>query len=162
MSAENKATIRRFIEEAWNRGNLSVVDRIFSSDHVGHDPANPPGFPPPGPDGVKGLVTMYRTAFPDAHFTIEDQIAEGDKVATRWRASGTHKGDLMGIAPTGRKVTVTGITIDHFDGVRNMESWSNWDALGLMQQLGVVPKLVLSQSPDPEPCEGEGASEGMG
>ena len=86
------------------------------------------------------LATMYRTAFPDLHFTVEDQIAEGDMVANRVTARGTHQGEFMGIAPTGKQVTVTGITIDRIAGDKLEESWASWDFLGLMQQLGAIPE----------------------
>jgi predicted ester cyclase len=81
------------------------------------------------------------TAFPDLHFTIEDQIAEGDKVVNRVTARGTHLGDFRGIPPTGKQVTVAGITIDRIAGGKLVESWTSWDFLGILQQLGVVPKL---------------------
>ena len=81
---------------------------------------------------------MYRSAFPDAHFTIEDQIVEGDKVVTRYTATGTQKGELMGIPPTERRVTVTGINITRLDGGKIVEGWTNFDALGMLQQLDVI------------------------
>jgi len=138
MSTEdNKANARRFIEEVWNRGNLAVIDEITSPNYVDHDPA----MTVQGIEGLKQFVSMYLTAYPDTHFTIEDQIAEGDTVVTRWTAHGTHKGPLMGIPPTGKQVTVTGITIDRFANGKGVESWVNYDALGMMQQLGVVPSM---------------------
>jgi len=88
---------------------------------------------------MKQFVSMYLTAYPDTHFTIEDQIAEGDTVVTRWTARGTHKGPLMGIPPTGKQVTVTGISIGRVVNGKTVEGWSNYDTLGMMQQLGVVP-----------------------
>ena len=136
MSEENKAIARRSLEEAWNKGELAVIDEIVGPNFVNHDPANP-GVR--GPEGLKQLVTMYRTAFPDTHFTIEDQMAEGDQVVTRWTARGTHQAELMGIAATNKQVTVTGIGIDRIVGGKIEEAWVNWDTLGLMQQLGVVP-----------------------
>ena len=92
-----------------------------------------------GPDGHSEFVTMFRTAFPDIHFTVEDQIAEGDNVVNRVTARGTHQGELMGIPPTGKQVTVTGITIDHIVGDKLAESWGILDIWGMMQQLGVAP-----------------------
>lgn len=139
MSAEqNKASARRAFEEVWSKGNLSVLDELSDPNTVGHDPVSGDTR---GREAGKQLVSMYRTAFPDIHFTIEDQVAEGDKVVTRWSSSGTHKGELMGIAPTGKRATVTGISIDRFSGGKQVEDWTNWDALGLMQQLGVIPAL---------------------
>jgi steroid delta-isomerase-like uncharacterized protein len=137
MSTEaNKAIARRNFEEVWNEGKLAAVDEIIAANHVNRDPANP-GVS--GPEGFKQLVSMYRSAFPDTHFAIEAQIAEGDKVVTRWTARGTHQGELMGIPPTGKQLAVTGMTIDRIVGGKIAESWANWDTLGLMQQLGVVP-----------------------
>jgi len=131
---ENKAMDRRFFEEVWNRGNLAVVDELMSSDFKSHDPTIAAGSA-----GFKHFVSLFRAAFPDVHITIEDQLAEGDKVVTRWTARGTHKGDLMGIAPTGKQVTVTGINIGRVEGGKFVEGWFNIDDLGLLQQLGVVP-----------------------
>jgi predicted ester cyclase len=93
---------------------------------------------PPGPAGVKLIIQGYKSAFPDLHVTVDQQLAEGDLVTTRWTATGTHQGELMGVAPTGKQATVTGILIDRFEGDRIAESWEVWDALGLMQQLGAV------------------------
>lgn len=99
MSEENKALIRRYFEEVWNKGNLAFVDENMASSYVNHDPALA-GFPQI--QGFKQRVTMIRTAFPDFHFTIDDMVAEGDKVVTRWTARGTNRGAFMGIPPTGR------------------------------------------------------------
>ena len=131
---ENKAIDRRFTEEVWNQGNLAVVDELMSADYDGHDPAMPAGS-----EGLKQFVLMYRSAFPDVHLTIEDQIAEGDTVVSRWTARGTHKGELMGIPPTGKQVTVTGMNIERIANGKFVEGWSNYDTLGMLQQLGVVP-----------------------
>ena len=89
---------------------------------------------------------MYRSAFPDVHMEIEDQIAEGDRVATRWVASGTHEGDLMGISPTGNRVTVAGTTIDRIADGQIAETWDNYDALGMMQQVGAIPSAEETQA----------------
>ena len=139
MSAEeNKRIVRHLFEEAMNRGNLGVVDEVVAPDYVDHDPANPSDLPP-GPEGLKQLMSGYRSAFPDVEMTIEDQIAEGDKVVTRWTARGTHQGDLMGIAPTGKQATITGIFVDRLANGKLVESWANWDTFGMLQQLGAVP-----------------------
>jgi steroid delta-isomerase-like uncharacterized protein len=138
MSEENKTTARRAFEEGWNEGRLEVADEISTPDAVNHDAQDP--FPElRGPESPKRLISMYREAFPDTHMTVEQQIAEGDFVVTRWRATGTHRGELMGLAPTGKQVEVTGITIDRFEGGKIAESWTNWDTLGLMQQIGAAP-----------------------
>jgi len=136
MSKENKAISRRVNEECFNQGNLAVADELLAADYVDH--AAPPGLPA-GVEGFKQLVAIYRTAFPDLHVTIEDQIAEGDKLATRFTASGAHQGELMGIAPTGKKVTVTGIAIERIVDNKIVEHWLVSDQLGMLQQLGVIP-----------------------
>ena len=143
MSEENKALVRRFLEEAFNKGNLGVVDEICASDYVLHDPASPEEIR--GPEGIKGFVQMYRSAFPDSHITLEDLIAEGDKVVSRWTARGTHQGELFGIPPSGNQVEVSGITISRFEGGKFVEDWSNSDTLGLMQQIGAVPSQEGAQ-----------------
>jgi steroid delta-isomerase-like uncharacterized protein len=135
---ENKTVVRRFLEEIFTAGNLELVDELFAPDYVLHDPVLPDEVR--GPEGMKRYVSMYRAAYPDTHFTIEDQIAEGDEVVTRWIGQGTHEGELMGIPPTGKQVTVTGIEVDRVSGGKMQQTWVNYDALGMMQQLGVVPQ----------------------
>ena len=142
MSAETKAIVGRFLDEAFNGGDLDVVDELVAPDFVNHDSANPE--PSRGIEAAKASITGYRSAFPDLHVTIEQQIAEGEYVTTRWSARGTHEGDLLGIAPTGKQATVTGITIDRIVDGRFTESWTNWDTLGLLQQLGAVPALATA------------------
>jgi steroid delta-isomerase-like uncharacterized protein len=137
MSArENKAIARRADEELFDRGNLDVADELFALNFVYHDPAS--GEDWHGPESVKQYATMLRAAFPDLHYTVEDQIAEGDKVVTRYTASGTHQSELMGIAPTGNRVEITGISITRIEDGKIEEIWENYDTLGMMQQLGVV------------------------
>jgi len=142
MSATNKALARRLLEEAFNAGRLDVTEELVASDYVGHDPSLPEEVR--GPAGVKELIAGYRAAFPDIRVTFEDQIAEGDLVVTRWRATGTHEGELMGIPATGKQATVTGITIDRIADDLIVESWHNWDTLGLMQQLGAIPAPAMA------------------
>ena len=104
MSVEgNKAFVQRYIEEAWNKGNIDVVDELYGANFSGG------GYG--GVEGLKAAITSYRTSFPDLHFTIEETIAEGEKVAYRWTAHGTHQGEYHGIAPTGKAIAPTGITI---------------------------------------------------
>jgi len=136
MYEENKSLARRLFEEVWNKGNLDAIDEIYAPDIVNH--TLPPGIPQ-GIEGNKMFTKMYLTAFPDTKMTIDLQIAEGDKVVTRWHAQGTHKGELMGIPATGKQATVTGIVIDRIAGGRIVESWGEFDQMGMMQQLGVVP-----------------------
>jgi steroid delta-isomerase-like uncharacterized protein len=141
MSTEdNKALVRRFYQELWNRKNLAVANQLIAATYVFHMAGSPPGIPP-GPEGFTQFVSVFFTAFPYVHVTIEDQVAEGDRVTTRWTSRGTYTGDLMGIAPTGKSVTITGISIDRFENGKVIESWDNFDQLGMLQQLGVVPSM---------------------
>jgi steroid delta-isomerase-like uncharacterized protein len=139
MSTEdNKAVIRRFFLEAFGQGNLSVLDEIIDPDQVSAGPSALPGLPS-GPEGSKILITSYRNAFPDLQFTIDEQIAEGNMVVTRWTVHGTHKGELAGIPATGRQATVTGLGIDRLENGKIVESWGIFDQFGMLQQLGVIP-----------------------
>jgi steroid delta-isomerase-like uncharacterized protein len=142
MSDENKAISRRALE-LFGGGDLDELDQLVSEDAVDHDPQNPnAGIH--GPEGAKRTAAIYRDAFPDLRITVEDQIAEGDKVVTRWKAVGTHDGDLPGLPASGRSTTVTGIGIDRIEGGKIVESWGNWDTLGMMQQLGAIPAPVAA------------------
>ncbi|HKF35687.1 MAG TPA: ester cyclase [Ktedonobacteraceae bacterium] len=136
MSTEdNKAIDRRVTEEGWNQGNTALFDEFFTADFIGHDPFGPVH----GPEGFKQFYATYRTAFPDTHVTIEDQIAEGETVASRWTGTGTHQGPLMGIPPSGKRVRVTGITISRYASGKIVEAWFNYDTLGMLQQIGALP-----------------------
>jgi len=143
LSETNKAVSRRFFEEVFAKGKLNVLDEIITKDHVNRGPGNPPGLPT-GSEGTKQLVTMYRNAFPDLRFTIDEQIAEGDKVVTRWTADGTHQGELAGLPPTNKTSTVTGIVVDRIANGKIAESWGIFDQFGMMQQLGVIPTPELA------------------
>jgi steroid delta-isomerase-like uncharacterized protein len=134
---ENKAIMQRYYDEAWNQGKLSVLDEIVSADYVNHSPAVP-GLPP-GPEGLKPIVAAFRTGFPDVQFTIEELIAEGDKVVTRWTMRGTHKGEFMGIPATDKQVHVTGIQVECIQGGKIVEHWRQSDDLSMLQQLGAIP-----------------------
>ncbi len=144
MSDQNKAIVRRLFEELWNKGNLSVADQLFSPNYAHHDPSTPDFGR--GPESERKRATLYRTAFPDLQLTIEDIIAEGETVMARWSCRGTHKGDLSGIAPTGKQFTISGVTIARLTNGKLAEGYVNWDALGLMQQLGVAPELVKTKA----------------
>jgi steroid delta-isomerase-like uncharacterized protein len=136
MSEENKAIARRFFE-LWEKGDLDALEEVLAPDSVDHDPYNPHG--QEGLEGGKKTIAMYRAAFPDTSFTIDDQVADGDKVVTRWTATGTHEGELMGVPPTGTKSSVTGITIDRIENGKIVEGWTSWDTLGLMRNIGAIP-----------------------
>ena len=133
---ENKALVRRVLEEMFNEGNLDVADELIASDYVDHDPAMPEEVR--GPEGFKEYVSMYRSAFPDLHIQIEEQIAGGDKVVTRWTGTGTHEGELAGIAPTGNRVTLPGMDIQRISDGKLVEGWEGYDSMTMMRQLGVM------------------------
>jgi len=129
---ENKAVIRRLNQEVWNEGNAAVLDEVFAADFI--DCTANPGSRPDR-EGIKQLITMFGNAFSDTSSTIEDLIAEGDKVAYRWTFQGSHTGAFMGIPATGRRITLTGITIDRVAGNAIVERWNQADFAGMMQQL---------------------------
>jgi len=135
MSAENKALYRRYIEEVFNKKNLAFLDENFAPNWVNHH----------GPAGPETLEEFKQrelktfAAFPDLHITVEDVVAEGDMVTARWTLRGTHKGEFMGIAPTSKQVTIVGTGYIRLEGGKMVEDWTLHDALGMMQQLGVVP-----------------------
>ena len=143
LSETNKTVSRRFFEEVFGKGKLNVLDEIVAKDHVNSGPGAISGLPN-GPEGSKQFVTAYRNAFPDVHFTIDDQITEGDKVVTRWTAQGTHQGELAGLPATGKSSTVSGIVVDRLVNGKIAESWSIFDEFGMMQQLGVIPTPELA------------------
>jgi steroid delta-isomerase-like uncharacterized protein len=137
MSIEqNKEIAARMHEEVVNQKKLSALDDYVAADVVWHDP--PPGLAP-GMEGFKQFFPMLYAAFPDWHATIEDVIAEGDKVVHRIKGGGTHKDEWMGIAATGKQVTTTGILIYHIDNGKIVKEWLQYDVLGVMQQLGAIP-----------------------
>jgi steroid delta-isomerase-like uncharacterized protein len=137
MSTEqNKAVVRRVFDEVINEGNLNVADETLTPDYVYRSPGSPDFH---GPEGFKQLITMYRSACPDVHLEIDELIADGDTVVTRWTGRGTQLGEFMGIPPTGKQVTVTGVIITHFRGGKAAEEWELMDMLGLLQQLGAIP-----------------------
>jgi steroid delta-isomerase-like uncharacterized protein len=137
VSDQNKALVSSFYE-AWNSGNLDAFDEILSSEYQDHDAQNP-NAGTRGPEGAKATAAGYRAAYPDSHFAIDALLADGDYVIARWTATGTHDGELMGIPPTGKAVSVSGITIDRVENGKVVEGWTNWDTIGMMQQLGVIP-----------------------
>ncbi len=139
MSTEqNKTLVRRYWEEVWNQGNLAVVDELIAADFDGHPAPSDADFGR-GPAGQKQLVGLYRGAFPDLRMTIDDMATDGDRVVLRWTASGTNTGEMMGMPATGKPATVTGIVINRLAAGQITEGWTNFDALGMLQQLGVIP-----------------------
>ena len=127
MSTEaNKAIVSRLWEEVWNQNNLSVCDEIFDAEYAAHE---------------KGFAPVLRAAFPDIHFAVEDMIAEGDKVVSRYTITGTHRGEIMGIPATGKPLKLTATWIHRLEDGRIVEgiNWGEWDRLSVMEQLGVIP-----------------------
>ncbi len=143
MSADNKALVLRYVEEVLNKKNLSLIDELFAPTFIDHDASMPEA---KGPAGIKRVAAMVHASFPDLQFTVEDMVAEGDKVVYRYTVRGTHLGDFMGIAPTGKQTAVTGIHIYRIANGKLQEEWENWDMLGLMRQLGVLPQPGQSKN----------------
>ena len=138
MSDQNKGLARRAIEEVYSGNNLDAAEEIYSPDFVDHDPATPEEMRR-GPEGVRKQAAMYGGAFSDLQMTVEAQLAEGDLVTTRWSARGTHDGELMGVPGSGNSVSISGITVGRVADGKIVEEWTNWDGLGLMQQIGAMP-----------------------
>ena len=128
----NKEIVRRFSNELWGEGNLGAGDQILAVDLIEHNPR--PG-QRPGREGHKQVVALFRTAFPDLHVVTEDLVGEGDRVALRWKAEGTHRGDLMGLVPTGKRVTLTGIEILRIAGGKIVERWAEDNGQAALAQL---------------------------
>lgn len=139
MSTANKAILRRFYDELFCRGDLDVADELVASDYVNHNPV--PG-EMPGRKGLRAFVAYLRSSFPDLHITIEDLISAEHKVVTRMSITGTQQGEFAGIPATGKTVRVGGISIHRLQDGQIQEGWLKWDALGMMQQLGVIPTLA--------------------
>jgi predicted ester cyclase len=134
------AASRRLLEDVFNTGNLALADQFIAADAINHDPSTPGELRLlRGPELFKRTVSMYRTAFPDVNMTVDDAIREGDKVVLRWHAEGTHRGELAGLAPTGARVSTTGISIDQWRDGKVVEAWVEWDNLGLARSIGAAP-----------------------
>ena len=137
MSTEqNKANLRRFIEEGLNKGNMALVDEYIAPDAVDH--ALPPGLPP-NREGFKMFFTAFRAAFPDMRYTIDEEIAEGDKVVHRVTGHGTMKGEFQGMPATGKHAAWTEMHIVRMSGGKIVEHWANVDQVSMLQQLGLMP-----------------------
>jgi steroid delta-isomerase-like uncharacterized protein len=137
MSAEdNKALVSRYFHAAWNQGNPAVIDELFATNFQAHNPAVPNGG---SREGFNQFNRVFRSAFPDLRISQDDVIAEGDQVVTRFTVHGTQQGELQGIPPTGKQMTITGMEIVRVSGGKIVEAWSEFDQLGMLQQLGVIP-----------------------
>ena len=135
MSVEaRKELVRRFYDEAWDAGQLEVIDELFADDYVRHDLR--PTDPLPGPAGMRRVTADFRAAFPDLRFAVELLVGEGDYVVGRWTAAGTHTGRWGGVEPTGKHAELTGVNVFRFEGDKVKELWNYRDDLGLLEQLG--------------------------
>ena len=135
---ENKARIRKYIDEAWNKGNVDIIDEMMAPDYARYP--NGPGMPL-NREEQKQRIVAYRKAFPDFHLTIEDLVAEGDKVVFRMTGRGTHRGTFMGTPPGGKQMTISIIDIARFADGKIVEHWGNRDDLGMLQQIGAIPSI---------------------
>ncbi len=129
----NKALVRQNFEVIWSQGNLKAADNIIAPDYVGHIATLPEAVR--GVAAFKQVITLYHFSSPDIHFDIQDQIAEGNKVATRWIARGTHQGEFMGVAASGQRLSVSGMSLHRIENGRIQESWDDWDALSMLQSI---------------------------
>jgi predicted ester cyclase len=139
--AANKLIGWRVLVELWGEGRLAVADELYAPDYVDHVGRGPEASRVIGPEGIKQAVTLFRTALPNLHYTVEAQLAEDELVLSRFSATGTQTGEYLGKAPTGRQVTYTGMDLNRILNGKIVESWVNYDALALLQQLGLVPQI---------------------
>ena len=149
MFLSNEITMRRFVEQVINNGDFPVLDEVIHPNYVYHSPDQVLR----GPEALRDLLTAYRTAFPDLHVEIEELVSTADKCVISFTLSGTHQGELMGIAATGRQVKVSGMTLSHFENGKIVEEWELLDQLTLFQQLGIV-----STHPGAETSSNEGSA----
>lgn len=133
---ENKASIRRYVEEAWNKGNVDIMDELMAAHYARHMAISAP---PLTRDGQKQRILGFRRAFPDLRLTIEDMVAEGEKVSFRLTLRGTHQGEFMRVSPTGKQIVVGAVDVARFEDGKVIEQWGQTDMLGLLQQLGAIP-----------------------
>jgi predicted ester cyclase len=144
MATDNIALMKRFMEEVWNKGNLKVADELSSSASIYHDPI---AKELRSLDDFKKYDTQLRVAFPDFHVIFDDIATLGDKVYTRWTVTGTNKGSFMGMAPTNKRSITVGMSMNRIQGGKIVETWMNYDVLGLLQQLGIAPPIGTSAQP---------------
>jgi steroid delta-isomerase-like uncharacterized protein len=138
MSEQNKEKMRRVLEEAFGQGKVEIIDEVLDPDFVCWDPNSESG-EIRGADTIKGEIDYFRNAVPDLTYTVEEQVVEGDKVVSRWKASGTHEGEFFGVPGSGKRIEMTGINIDRFDeSGKLIEEWPEYDLLGAMEQMGAI------------------------
>jgi predicted ester cyclase len=143
MSEENKRLVKEFFEEVWNNKNLDLLDEVYSPDFVLHalwqNTSAGGAIEAHGIEPAKKVIGGWLAGFPDMTVTVDDQVAEGDRVGSRHTSTGTHTETFMGMAPTGKKATITGMTITRIENGKMAEAWTAWDALGMFEQLGLAP-----------------------
>jgi steroid delta-isomerase-like uncharacterized protein len=139
---ERKSLVRRLTDELWNKGNLDVCDEVFAAHCSFHDPS----FPIDGVAGMKEQVRQLRAATPDLHVDVQDVLADGEMTAARWTMGGTSRGEFRGLPATGKTYVMTGMTIHKWEGERIVEEWTNYDLLGALQQLGIIPETATQQT----------------
>jgi steroid delta-isomerase-like uncharacterized protein len=152
MATDNIALMKRFVDEVWNKGNLNVADELSSNAATFHDPISKDLSTL---DAFKKHVQNLRSAFPDIHITIDDITTSGDKVFMRWTGTGTHKGSFMGSGATNKRSVVPGMTTNRIQGGKIVETWMNYDVLGLLQQLGLAPPLEKLQEAAAAPASAQ-------
>ena len=138
----NKRIGRLVLEQMWGEGRLELADELYAAGYVDHVGRGPEPVEVKGVAGIKQAVSTFRAAFPDLSYLVEDQVAEGDMIVSRFSAGGTHRGTFLGFAPTGRKIAYSGVDINRVRDGRIIESWVNYDALALLQQLGIVNEIA--------------------
>jgi len=143
MSTHDEALVRRFFEDFCTDRQSELADELIADDYVSHGPQAPPA---EGPDGVRARVGLYQEAV-DGRWDVQDIFSAGDRVVARWIGSGTHQGDLMGVAPTGKPISVEAISVFRIANGKIAEEWTVWDALGLLQQVGAVPAPDAAAAP---------------
>ena len=134
----NDAVVRRVFDEAWNQKKINIIDETHASGYAFHDPASP-GID--SPEAYKGFLNTYHNGFPDTHFTVEEVICSGENVVVRFSITSTHTGELRGIPPSNKKIAITGISVFRMANGKIAEEWCNWDTLGMLQQIGVIPPM---------------------
>ena len=138
MSEANKQLVRRWFDEVWNAGRADAIDEMFAAHGLAHGLSGDPESPMRGPESFRTYHAQLRTAFPDIQVTIEDMVAEGDRVAARCSVRGKHGGDTLGIAATEAPVDFTGITIVRIEDGKIVEAWNNFDFMRMYQQVGLL------------------------
>jgi steroid delta-isomerase-like uncharacterized protein len=137
---KNQVVVHRYIDEFWSEGKVELAEELISPAYTRTDPSTP--WVTGDREGVKQVMLSLRSAFPDLHFDTQELIPTGDKVIVRWTATGTHQGELLGIAPSGMSVSIMGTSIYRLSGGQMVDEYTIWDSMGMMQQLGVIPYLA--------------------